>query len=194
MRVLDGSNLFLGLSGTNVVQTDPTNSVDWRLPYVNSSTIGLEGQQMSNWCWATSSRMFTNHYYAVPTTRTQVTAVAAVMGSVVNWGGTHTDAIKAVGHYRSNNINSNILNLIGDYQKIFEENILLKFIDDGNVVYPTVEPIPWDTPTITTGKTHLWSYDTICNGRKTGEDNGIWDRYVVVTTDYSSETVSPVYN
>ena len=236
VRVLDGSNLFLGLSGTNVVQTDPTNSVDWRLPYVNSSTIGLEGQQMSNWCWATSSRMFTNHYYAVPTTRTQVTAVAAVMGSVVDWGGTHTDAIKAVGHYRSNNINSNILNLIGDYQKIFEENILLKFIDDGNVVYiargwysasnvrngghaylvygytkeiingnleirylirdpyPTVEPIPWDTPTITTGKTHLWSYDTICNGRKTGEDNGIWDRYVVVTTDYSSETVSPVYN
>lgn len=235
-RELDGSNMFLGVSGTNVVQINSTGSIDWRLPYVNSSITALEGQQMSNWCWATSARMFTNHYFAVPNDRNQVTAVTAVKGSVVNDGGTHVDAIKAVGHYRSNNINSNTLNLIGDYQEIFEEDILLEFINDGNVVYigrgwyntsnerngghaylvygytkefingnlefrylirdpyPAVEPSPWNTPTITTGETLLWSYDTICNGRNTGEDNGIWDRYVVVTTDYSANTVPPVYN
>ena len=191
---------------------------------------------MSNWCWAASARMFTNHYNEVPDSRTQITAVTAVKGSADNVGGSYADAMCAVGHYYSNNINSNDLNLISNFGAIFEEEALIEFIDDENVLYisrgwytfgnvrngghayliygytkeivngtveirflirdpyPTTEPNPWNSPEVTTGETHLWLYSTLCNGRSTTEDNGIWEGYVVVTTDYSSDTISPIYN
>ena len=236
VRILDGNSLFLGLLGENIVETYVQGNVDWKLPYVNSSTTALEGQQMSKWCWATSARMFANHYCFVPSTRTQVTAVTAVKGGVVNCTGSNSEAIEAIGHYYSNNIDVNELNLVESMEAIFEEKTLLEFFDAGNVIYivrgwytqsnvwtgghaylaygytkefingnievrylirdpfPEIVPSPWDTPTITTGKTHLWSYETICNGRKTNVDTGIWVGYVVVSTDYSMNTILPVYN
>lgn len=233
-RELDESNLFLGYSGESIIQKKATGYVNWRLSYVNSSTTALEGQQMSKWCWVTSARMLTNHYFGVPNSRTQITAVTAVKGKIEDAGGTNAEAIEAVGHYRSNSVNSNVLNLVQDSYSIFEEEILIRFINDGHVVYicrgwydedsirngghaylvygytkeivngivelrylirdpyPTSKPDPWETPTSTIGITHLWSYDRICNGGI--EDTGIWDGYVVVNTEYATNTILPFYN
>lgn len=236
-REIDGSNLYLGYSGDKIVQSSNTIGTYWHPSYVQSSSISAEGQQMSMWCWAASSRMFTNHYYTVPSSRTQSTAVTAIKGQISNSSGTTEEAIKAVGHYYSNDINSNALNLVQDSGAIFSEEILLRFLDDNNVVYiargwydsnnnrdgghtyviygytkefinnetqinflirnPTPPTIPdnWENvPVQTVGTTKLWLYTDICNGQINNIDDGIWDKYVVVSTDYSSDTISPVFN
>lgn len=99
------------------------------------SSTPLEGQRLSNWCWATSVRMLTNHYFDVPDDRTQDQAVSAVLGYIVNTAGSLTDTICAASYYRSGNINTNQLNLVSGSGKIFSENTLRRFLDDGHVVF-----------------------------------------------------------
>lgn len=210
----------------------------WRFEVMSDTPI--EGQRWSNWCWVTSARMLTNHYFNVLDARTQNNAVSAVKGSVVNSGGTHTEAICAVSFYRSNNININELNLVGEFGVRFSESTLRQFLNDGHVVYigrghydinnvrhgghatlivgyttisvngtlqyryiindpwPASAPSSWNSPEITTGQIKIRSYQWICNGRNALDsnhaDDGIWDRYVVVETDYSDNALSLVYN
>ena len=64
--------------------------------------------------------------------------------------------------------------------------------------WPANPPDPWDSPVITNGQFIIRSYQWICNGRTGliddgGTDNRVWDRYVVVQTSYSSETIEPFW-
>jgi len=232
----------LGINNAGLVQGDYIDNNSYCDEWIfemRSDTL-LEGQRWSNWCWVASARMLSNHYYSVPNDRTQNNAVLAVMGEVIDNGGTHDDAIKAAGYYISNDINSNIFNLVGEFQSIFSENTLIQLLKAGHVVYiargnydinnnrrgghallivgytmvsvdgtlqyryvindpwPVSSPNPWTSPQITTGQVMVRSYQWICNGQNALSsnhiDNGIWDRYVVVQTDYSINTFSPVYN
>ncbi|MBQ3120760.1 MAG: RICIN domain-containing protein, partial [Peptococcaceae bacterium] len=213
------------------------NRNKWKIEFQSNTT--LEGQRWSNWCWATSARMLTNHYFDVPDERTQNVAVTAVKGAQINDGGTHGEAIRAAGVYRSNNVNSNVLNLVGGFGGVFSETTVRRFLNDGHVMYiarglyvdgarwgghatiiigytsvylngvlqcrymiydpwPANPPDPWDSPVITNGQFIIRSYQWKCNGRTGliddgGTDNRVWDRYVVVQTSYSSETIEPFW-
>ena len=77
---------------------------------------------------------------------------------------------------------------------------------DGEMIYryvinnpwPASPPSSWNSPVITNGQIEILSFDWICNGHhaQTGEqqDDGIWDKYMVVNTNYSGNTVTPVWN
>jgi hypothetical protein len=101
---------------------------------VKSSTP-LEGQKWNNWCWAASARMFVNHYYNVPDSRSQNDAVNAVLGNVIDYGADNSGALKAGNYYRSGSIIINDLNLISSDGERFSENDLKHFIDDNHVVF-----------------------------------------------------------
>ncbi len=63
---------------------------------------------------------------------------------------------------------------------------------------PLQQPRPWETPQITEGEIIKCSYQWICNGRNITSidtlDTSIWEGFIVVQTDYSNNTLSPVYN
>lgn len=67
-----------------------------------------------------------------------------------------------------------------------------------NDPWPATPPNSWNSPVITIGQRRFVSYQWICNGRNAlpGEtaDDGIWDRYVVVETTYSGNTLPPFMN
>ena len=79
--------------------------------------------------------MLTNHYFDVPDERSQDVAVTAVKGALINEGGTHGEAIRAAGVYRSNHVNSNELNLVGVSGGVFSETTVRRFLNDGHVIY-----------------------------------------------------------
>lgn len=100
---------------------------------VKPSTI-LEGQRWCRWCWAASSRMLVNNYFAIPDVRTQNEAVKAVKGSVVNEPATIGETANAGKYYRSASTSINELNLTTGVWNIYSESTLKKFFDDGHVV------------------------------------------------------------
>lgn len=77
---------------------------------------------------------------------------------------------------------------------------------DGEMIYryivndpwPASPPNPWSSPVITNGQIKKLSFDWICNGHhaQVGEqqDDGIWDRYLVINTSYSGNTMTPEWN
>lgn len=236
------TSVSTGTNNKNLLQGDYIDNNSYRDEWFfeRRSETTIEGQRWEFWCWATSARMLANHYSSVADDRTQNNAVSAVKGSVVNAGGSHIDAIGAVGYYRSNDISTNTLNLVGDFGSRFSESTLIRLLNAGHVVYigrghydtsnnragghallivgytmvslddtlqyryiiydpwPASPPSPWNSPQITTGQEMVRSYQWICNGRNalnsSHVDDGIWDRYVVVQTDYSNVTLTPVYN
>ena len=104
------------------------------------------------------------------------------------------------GIYDENNIrdHGHFTTIVG-YTTVFIDGVLkLRFI-----MYdpdPWVQPNPWATPVITAGQTKIVSYQWISNSNNITEDelidpdNGIWDGFVVVQTDYSDDEIIPEYN
>lgn len=125
---VSGTELQLGYLSSSV-----SNRNKWIFE-VKSSTP-LEGQRWSQWCWATSARMLVNHYQSVPDSRTQNNAVNAVKGSVIDVGGTITDARAAAGYYIDEDTSNNDLELENHTGYRLTQPDLKKFIDDGHVVY-----------------------------------------------------------
>ena len=218
------------------------NSLDrWKIE-VPPSTI-LEGQQMSNWCWAAAARMFARHYYD-GVTRTQAQAVEQIMGTVENIGGQQDEIGDAIKYYIATIPGASLDLICNDCtyvenSKIYSEGILRQFLNDGHVVCvtrtpyinnvrlssahayivcgysmeynngslsciytvynpsPVEKPEPWDEPTETLGKIYLRSYDWICNGKNVSEEDGqdpyVWEGFVVVNTEYSLDTIDPIY-
>ena len=104
----------------------------------------------------------------------------------------------ARGHYdMSNKRSSGHATLVVGYTMVSVDGVLQYryIINDPS---PSSPPSPWESPQITTGQVRIRSYQWICNGQNaldsTHADDGIWDRYVVVDTDYSKDTLDPVYN
>ena len=143
---------------------DASSRHTWRFEV--KSDIVPEGQQMSLWCWATSARMFSMHYYDM-VSRTQKEAVIHVKGKLTNSGGWEDEIRDAVLFY-TGNVAENQLNL--DYCKsknkelcrIFPEATLRRFLDDGHVVCITRSWYP-DGHTRTGGHAYVVSgYTTTC--------------------------------
>ena len=130
---------FLGITdGLNVEQKAYVNNDsykdEWILVRIGyASSVMGEGQQKSNWCWATSARMFSKHSYS-SVTYTQTDAVTHVKGSAVNRGGTRAEAQQAINYYISNINGASLDTVIKEYVVYSEEN-LVRFLDDGHVVY-----------------------------------------------------------
>ncbi len=125
------------VSGTELQLEDMSYTLSDRNKWIFEvkSSTPLEGQRRSKWCWAASARMFVNHYYNVPDSRSQNNAVSAVLGSEANDGANNVGALKAGNYYRSGSITINDLNLISSDSKRFSENDLKHFIDDNHVVF-----------------------------------------------------------
>ena len=133
--------------GKSVIQSaywaDNDLNDEWILAYIEtSSDVEHEGQQMSMWCWVTAARIFAKHYYGPEVTRTQSEAVAFVRGRITNDGG-FEDYGKTAIEYYIGNIDDAALNLqyaksdSPSTKKIYSEEILRRFLDDGHVVYIT---------------------------------------------------------
>lgn len=124
----EGTELRLAWMGANV-----SNRNIWKIEL--QSGTPLEGQQWSKWCWATSARMFANHYAAVPNDRTQSAAVQAVKNQAVNVGGTNTEARKAANFYNTGKISDNSLSLAAADNVRYSEALVRRFLNDGHVIY-----------------------------------------------------------
>lgn len=109
-----------------------SNRNKWKIEM--QSATPLEGQQMDMWCWAASARMFVNHYSAVPSERTQIAAVTAVKGSIVNEGVTAGVMIPTARYYTSGYKDYSEREYVGDTAKIYSEATLRRFLNDGHVV------------------------------------------------------------
>ena len=101
---------------------------EWYIEEPKYEYIPLEGQQKSNWCWAASARMLSFSYYDV--TKTQTQAVVYVKGADINDGGTVYEAMEAASYYQ-NGAN----NLVAYEWKIYSEQNIRRFIDDGHPIY-----------------------------------------------------------
>ncbi len=101
---------------------------EWYIEEPKYEYIPLEGQQKSNWCWATSARMLSFSYYNV--TRTQTQAVIHVKGADINDGGTVYEALEAASYYQNG-----ADNLVAYNGKIYSEQNIRRFIDDGHPIY-----------------------------------------------------------
>ena len=97
--------------------------------------IALEGQQMEKWCWAAAARMLASNYTTIPDARTQSEAVLAVKGSVINEGGTLTEAIQAANYYGSGSIDDSTPSYTKHSKVILQEAVLRQFLEDGHCVY-----------------------------------------------------------
>ena len=136
MRAGDEMLLIEGRNVMHQAYTNDSNYMDeWVLAWIASaSSVELEGQKKSNWCWAASARMFAKHFYP-SVSYTQNQAVAHVKGSEVNDGGNRNEAQTAINYYVSSVTNDVVLEtVIKDYQIYSEEN-LVNFLNDGYVVY-----------------------------------------------------------
>ena len=111
------------------------NRNKWKIEFQSNTT--LEGQRWSNWCWATSARMFENHYQEVPDARTQNAAVIAIKGAEFNDGGSMLEAEMAANFYASGNQFTNTKTLDNSWREVFSQNTLIDILDTGNVIYIT---------------------------------------------------------
>ena len=123
-----------GITLTQIPYTQDSDYKDeWIFKKIGAlSTVELEGQQMSDWCWVTSARMFAKHYYP-SVTYTQSQAVEAVNGSIENSGGNKTLAATAMNYYVSSlstSFNTHIID-----KEIYSETWLKYFLDEGDVLY-----------------------------------------------------------
>ena len=195
----------LNWNGINVEQKnyseDDNYKDEWALAHIKfSSTVGVEGQQKSNWCWVTSARMYAKHSYS-SVTYTQAEAVIHVKGSNVNEGGNRKAAQKAINYYISNITGASIDTVVKD-ETIYSEDVLVRFLDDGHVIYiargwysdindpesrtgghatliygyTLIGSEVWflvrDPWPVNEGETYMISYEKLCNGRncKSEED------------------------
>ena len=127
-----------GNNGGNIQQLLYTNDSNYRDEWVlfkvgYASTVSLEGQNKSNWCWVTSSRMFSKHFFSA-VTYTQTQAVTYIKGSPINEGGSRVEAKAAINYYISNIAGASIDTVIKEYS-VYSENTLKSFLDDDYVVY-----------------------------------------------------------
>ena len=125
-------------AGRNVEQREYTSNDDykdeWLLRKIGvCSSTTIEGQEQTNWCWATSARMFAKHYYP-NLTSTQSEAVSHVFGDTVNNAGTRIQAQQAIDYYISDISNASIDTVIVE-GAIFSQNTLITMLNKNQVVY-----------------------------------------------------------
>ena len=136
-RVLAVGAYVLNTNGVDIEQRESANPTNYRDEWILSkigaaSSVSLEGQKKSNWCWAASSRMFSKHFYDA-VTYTQNQAVAYIKGSEINDGGTIVEIMLAIEYYIST-VPGASLNLVNTHNKIYTESTLMEFLNDGYVV------------------------------------------------------------
>lgn len=114
---------------------DNTNRRDeWVLARIGyASSVMVEGQQDSKWCWAATALMFAKHYYP-SVTLTQTDAVTYVKGSACDDTGSLLDAQQAINYYISN-INGATINTVIKEHVVYSKETLLRFLDEENVLY-----------------------------------------------------------
>lgn len=101
--------------------------------------VQLEGQKMSNWCWAASARMFADWKNGsgnnVPDGRTQNGAVERIKGLNENKGGNSEDALYAMKYYETGYIDvaDRIFNRRDQF--VLNEAPLRRSLDDGHIIY-----------------------------------------------------------
>lgn len=171
------------------------NSEDkWILARIGyASDVVPESQLLSEWCWVTAARMFAKHFYP-NVTYTQENAVVHVKGKYCDESGDREDAQKAINYYVSNIPNAEIDTVIKE-NVIYEEDTLVRFLDDGYVVYiargyydstsnpdsrngghatliygyTVIDSKIWflvrDPLPQSMGSTYMISYEKLCNGR-----------------------------
>ena len=196
---------------------------EWLLAFIKcESSVVAEGQQQSEWCWVTTARMFSKHFYP-SVTYTQSQAVEHIYGYAANVGGDRIAAQMAINYYISNISGASIYTVIKE-NVIYSEDTLVRFLDDGYVVYVSRAWVSnLNNPSnISTGhailvsgyfvkdsdiyflikdpayenSTKIMSYNMLCNGRDTlwdeSGDTGIWYASIVIDTTYANNTI-PYY-
>ena len=133
------NNIFT--NGLNVRQkeyVDNTNYGDeWILARImfDAPNVILEGQEKSEWCWATASRMFAQNY-SDNVIYTQSQAVEHIKGKVENKPGSILEIADAVNFYVSNNSNLDLeLNIL--LNQVLTSNVLQLFMNNSHVVLVT---------------------------------------------------------
>lgn len=134
--------------------SNDSNYIDeWELYLIKSaSNVEVEGQQMSQWCWAATSRMFAKHYFN-NVEYTQSEAVTHVKGSVKNDPGTVHEASAAMRFYISN-ITGASLDLYVNEFRIFAEDTLCEILEDNHVVYAAIGQYENAQSAVSTGIGH----------------------------------------
>lgn len=101
--------------------------------------VQLEGQKMSNWCWAASARMFADWKNGsgnnVPDGRTQIEAVTRIKGPNENKGGDSEEALSAMKYYETGytDVADRIFNIRD--RLVLNEAPLRRSLDDGHIIY-----------------------------------------------------------
>ena len=138
----EAMTVFTNDDGRNIRQTSYSNNEDYddewyafKIGY--ESSVPLEGQQMSNWCWATTARMFAKHFYP-EVSLTQAQAVNSIKQAVVDQPGTLGEAYSAINYYISN-ITLASIDMVGYSGAIYSEERLVNFLNVGSVVYVALQ-------------------------------------------------------
>jgi hypothetical protein len=194
-------------NNVNLVQGDYVDNTSYRDEWYLAQTIvwsslPLEGQIKTNWCWVASARMFSKHFYN-PIIATQNQAVSYVKGSEVNDPGTDDEIISAIDYF-IDSVGGDSLNLLSNNHRIYDKTTLVEFFDDGFVVaigrgkylilnvnfqftahetlvvgYVLINDdirfVVYDPSPVNEGKVSLFSYEKLVNGRNSqlGEESDI---------------------
>lgn len=223
-RVLAVAHYLLNSDGVHIKQRDWGENDDyyrdeWYVrPIEGTLNTPLEGQQQTEWCWVTSTRMSVRTHMNV--TRTQTEAVIEVLGSAVNLGGNIIQAAQAAEFY-----SNNTLDYVYHNRAIYSEATIQQFIDDGVPVFvarvwldepddpssingghsTVIFGYTWneqaqrfdylirDPWPVDQGETVVMSYAKLCNGEHpaAGEDKdpGVWLSVVTQDTAYDHATI-----
>lgn len=110
---------------------------EWHIGIIHTSTtVALEGQEKSNWCWAAASLMFAKHYDSTITID-QEDIVMAIKGNTDDDGATISEIRNAIAFCGlPSNSYVSVGTIVNDVSinGVYSENIIRQYIDDGHIL------------------------------------------------------------
>ncbi len=129
-----GIDRVVSISGETVINATQNEYTQWTFGILGVlSSVALETQEESLWCWAATAKMFASHY-TNENNINQASIVEAVKGSVVNQTATLEESKNAILACLSGTSEFD-LDLAVYENVIYTENTLINLLDSGHVVY-----------------------------------------------------------
>lgn len=210
-----------GENGRNVEKrVDLSDGKDeWTLLRIGAiNDVELEGQEMTEWCWAASARMFAKNYYP-QLSATQEECVIKIKNGLVNDPGNILETEEAIYFYTESVVNAT-MELYVTTNAVYTEDTMQEFLRNNHVIligrgqYDNISiPVmngghatlisgymfieekcwflmldPWDG-----GSYCLLPYEQIVNGRTVingvAYDQKVWNMSIVYETYYADNTI-----
>lgn len=215
-----GEGTFIS-DARNVEKRDPRSDSkdEWTLLRIGAiNDVELEGQEMTEWCWAASARMFAKNYYP-QLSATQEECVIKIKNGLVNDPGNILETEEAIYFYTESVVNAT-MELYVTTNAVYTEDTMQEFLRNNHVIligrgqYDNISiPVmngghatlisgymfieekcwflmldPWDG-----GSYCLLPYEQIVNGRTVingvAYDQKVWNMSIVYETYYADNTI-----